>query len=255
MPVTQAPAPALRRYVSGYFGWREQTAGSVRRREGPGAEVLIIVSFGDHWLIDGHRLTSFVAGLHDHQVTTEHAGRSYGMQVNLAPPAARVLFGLPLDGLARLAVPLEDVLDEPFLVERLHDAGTWSARFRLLDAVFAERFATAREPSREIEWAWRRLVETGGRVAVGALANELGWSRKRIVARFREEVGLPPKTVARVARFERAQRLAAESGRPDWARIAVDVGYYDQSHLSNEFRRISGRTPETFFQDEVLDAA
>jgi AraC-like DNA-binding protein len=254
MPVSQAPAQALRGLVSGYYGWLERTSQAVRRREGPGTDIVVVLSFDEEWLIDGRRLTSFVAGLHDRQVTTEHGGRSYGMQINLAPPAARVLFGLPLHSLARLAVPLQEVVDEPFLVERLHYAGTWGARFRLLDTVLTKRFAAAREPSPEVDWAWRRLVETDGGVAVGALAGELGWSRKRIVARFREEVGLPPKALARVARFERAKRLAEAEERPNWARIAVESGYYDQSHLSNEFRRITGSTPETFFQDAVLEA-
>ena len=82
-----------------------------------------------------------------------------------------------------------------------------------------------------------------------------GWSRKRIVARFRDEVGVAPKTYARLLRFERATSLAASSARPDWTRIAAECGYYDQSHLINDFRSISGRTPETFFQDTVSAAA
>jgi AraC-like DNA-binding protein len=255
MAVSQAPAPALSGLVSGYHGWLERAPHPVRRREGPGTDLVVVLSFDEGWLIDGRRLTSFVAGLHDRQVTTEHGGSSFGMQVDLPPPAARVLIGLPLHELARLAAPLEDVVDEPFLVERLHEAGTWEARFRLLDAVLTKRFGAVRKPSPEVDWAWRQLVGTDGGVSVSALATELGWSRKRIVARFRDEVGLPPKALARVARFERAKRLAEAEERPNWARIAVEAGYYDQSHLSNEFRRITARTPATFFQDRALDAA
>jgi AraC-like DNA-binding protein len=94
-----------------------------------------------------------------------------------------------------------------------------------------------------------RLRETHGRVAVASLATELGWSRKRLVARFRREVGLPPKTVARLLRFERARELAQRPNRAGWAEIAFDCGYYDQAHLINEFRAVTGRAPETFLQD------
>jgi hypothetical protein len=55
--------------------------------------------------------------------------------------------------------------------------------------VLARRLGDAPAPSSEISWAWHTLVQTGGRVRVAALAIELGWSRKRIAARFREEVG------------------------------------------------------------------
>lgn len=101
-------------------------------------------------------------------------------------------------------------------------------------------------------WAWRRLRATHGRVAIGELAAELGWSRKRIVARFRDEVGLPPKAVARLLRFERARNLA---GTMPWGELAFEYGFSDQSHLIAEFRRVTDRTPETFLQDTVAQAA
>jgi AraC-like DNA-binding protein len=250
-----APAPGLRGWISSYYGFGESSPTPLRRREGPGRDVVLIVSFGEEWLINGERLTSFAAGLHDREVATEHGGRSFGMHINVAPPAAHMLFALPLHTLARRQVPLDDVLDEPFLVERLYEATDWDARFGLLDGVFTRRLAAARPTSPGVFWAWRRLVETNGQVAVGALAEELGWSRKRIVARFREEVGLPPKAVARLLRFDRARTLAELPERPDWARIALDCGYYDQSHLINDFRAVTGRTPETFFQDRVASPA
>lgn len=256
MLVQRPPAAALIGKVStSYYGFREVTSAPVRRREGPGRDVVLIVSFGEEWLIDGERLGSFVAGLHVRQVTTEHGGRSFGMHVNLAPPAASMLFGLPLHTLAHRKVPLEEVLDEPCLAERLHDAGGWSARFQLLDAVLLKRLAAARPPSAGVVWAWRRLLETNGDVVVSELATELGWSRKRIVARFREEVGLPPKAVARLLRFERAKALAEQASRPDWARLAVECGYYDQSHLINDFRAVTGRTPATFLQDSLASTS
>lgn len=226
----------------------------MRRREGPGADVVVTLSFGEEWVIDGARVTSFVAGLHSRQVTTEHGGRAFGMQISLAPPAAHRLFGLPLHTLAHSVVPLEDALDEPHLVERVFEQAEWSSRFGLLDAVLAKRLADARPPSAGVDWAWRRLVETHGRVLVRALAAELGWSEKRIVARFREEVGLPPKSVARLLRFEHARAEAERAELPDWARIAVECGYYDQSHLINDFRAVTGRTPATFLQDEEAPA-
>ena len=114
------------------------------------------------------------------------------------------------------------------------------------------RLADARPPAPGVAWAWRRLVETGGRVAIGDLGGELGWSRKRIVARFREEIGLSPKAAARVLRFERARlERRALAGSPTGRRLRFDCGYYDQSHLIHEFRSVTDRTPETFFQDEL----
>lgn len=250
MLIHRAPTPVLNGYVAGYYGFGEQAGTRVRRREGPGVDIVVVVAFEEHWLINGERHTSFLAGLHQAQVTTEHPGRSLGMQVNLDPLAARALVCMPLHELANRTVALEEVLDEPFLIERLATARDWEARFELLDETLTCRLADA-WPSREVAWAWRRLRETHGRIAVGALAEELGWSRKRMVARFRDEVGLPPKAVAKLVRFERACQLA---GTMPWAELAFECGYYDQSHLVNEFRAITGRTPETFLQDATGSA-
>ena len=249
------PALGLQGHVSGYYGFWEKTSAPVRRREGPGVDVVVVVSFGEEWLIDGERRTSFVGGLHETQVTTEHAGRSSGMQINLAPPSAFMLFGLPLDSPARRTIPLDDVLGELSLAERLHERGDWPARFALLDALLSKRLDTARAASRGVAWAWQRLCASHGNVQIAALADELGWSRKRLVARFREQIGLPPKAVARLLRFERARSLAERTERPDWARIALECGYYDQSHLINDFRAVTGMTPVTFFQDTAATAA
>lgn len=249
--VIQRPATApLAGSVTSYYGFEEETPEPMRRREGPGVDVVVVLTFDEHWLIDGERHTSFVGGLCEQQVTTEHPGRSLGMQINLDPLAARALFGVPLQELAYRTVPLDDVVDAPFLVERLAEAD-WDTRFALLDDLLAPRLAAA-QPSDEVAWAWQRLRATHGRIPIGALTTELGWSRKRIVARFRDEIGLPPKAVARLLRFERARELA---GTMSWGELAFECGFSDQSHLIAEFRRITGRTPETFLQDTVAQAA
>jgi AraC-like DNA-binding protein len=251
MVIRRAPAAPLAGRVTSYYGFETATPEPVCQREGPGTDVVVILTFEEHWLIDGERHSSFVGGLHDRQVTTEHPGRSLGMQVNLDPLAARALVQSPLHELAHRTVPLEQILDVPFLVERLADARDWDARFALVDKTLTPRLADAR-PSREVAWAWQRLRATHGRVPIGELAAELGWSRKRIVARFRDEIGLPPKSVARLLRFERARELA---GTMSWGELAFECGFSDQPHLIAEFRRITGRTPETFLQDTVAQAA
>jgi AraC-like DNA-binding protein len=250
MLIRRDPAPPLAGRVTTYYGFEVETPEPVQQREGPGTDVVVILTFEEHWLIDGERRTSFIGGLHERQVTTEHPGRSLGMQFNLDPHAARALVGMPLHELAGLTVPAEETLD-PFFVERLANTSDWDARFALLDAALAPQLADAR-PTREVAWAWRRLRDTQGRVAIGELTAELGWSRKRIVARFRDEIGLPPKAVARLLRFEHARELA---GTMPWGELAFECGFSDQSHLIAEFRRVTGRTPETFLQDTVAQAA
>ena len=59
MSVRGAVGEALRGSVSTYHGFREKTAGPMLRREGPGRDVVVIISFGEEWSIEGERLESF----------------------------------------------------------------------------------------------------------------------------------------------------------------------------------------------------
>lgn len=63
---------------------------------------------------------------------------------------------------------------------------------------------------------------------------------------FECQVGLSPKLFARVARLRLALELSARTTVPDWSSIAVDAGYFDQSHLIRDFRSLTGETPAGF---------
>ena len=76
---------------------------------------------------------------------------------------------------------------------------------------------------------------------MGALAAELGCSRKHLGVQFREHIGLAPKAAARLVRFNHALRLVRDGGRT--ADVAQACGYADQAHLTREFRGFSGSTP------------
>jgi AraC-like DNA-binding protein len=149
-------------------------------------------------------------------------------------------------------VDLEDVLGPPAreLVERLAEEPTWPARFAVLDDVLLRRLG-AGGPSPETARAWDRLVASDGGVDVRSLAREVGWSRRHLSERFRQELGLPPKVVARVLRFERARRLLREPGHPSLADVAVACGYYDQAHMNREWRELAGCSPTRWLVEEL----
>ena len=155
-----------------------------------------------------------------------------------------------MDGLANRCLPLGDLLGD--VAESLHDrlaaAADWPARFALLDSLLLDRAVAGHGLLGSRSWrlaAWleRRLVESGGAAAIGGLAESAGVSHRHLVAVSRAELGVAPKTYARVLRFNRAQALIAAARPPDWARLAVEAGYYDQAHLIREFRALAGETP------------
>ena len=86
-------------------------------------------------------------------------------------------------------------------------------------------------------------MASGGTAVIGDHADELGWSHRRLIARYRDTVGLPPKLVARIVRFERLTARIATNPAIDWATAATACGYFDQAHLAREVRELAGITP------------
>ncbi len=243
--VTAAAARPLRGLVRDYTGYVERSAEPLCRREVPSGDVTLILSPETRLRLPEGRHTSFVAALHDSHTLVEHDGRQEGIEVHLTPLGARALFGVPMHELTNRVVELDDLLGRRAheLIDRLWEADGWERRFAILDATFAARAERATPPQPELSWAWGRLRSSAGRARVGALATELGWSNRRLIDRFREGIGLPPKAIGRVLRFERVSRLLQHVEEPRLAEVALDCGYYDQAHLNRDFRQFAGTTP------------
>jgi AraC-like DNA-binding protein len=186
-----------------------------------------------------------VAGLGDRFAITEHEGRQCGVQVDLTPTGARRLFGMPLSELAGRIVALRDLLPAELgeLSERLEASADWAARLDLVEALLARRILGARLDSARVDWALARIEASGGNLDLGALARALGHSRKHLIALFHDQVGVPPKLLARLVRFERAMRHARSGAPVRWAELASALGYFDQAHLAREVRHFTGLTP------------
>ena len=229
------PAPRLRAHVHGYTGYVENATRPLRRREMPSGGVVLIISFGPPIRIldtanptaPGERSTSFVAGLDDAFTLTEHDGDQYGVQVDFTPLGAFQFFGLPMSALARRVVEFDDVFgsEAARLSERLYESASWDERFAILDATIEAQLRKHLPASPDVAWAWRRLTETGGRLPIGALTEELGCSRRHLSTRFREQVGISPKTLARILRFDRVVRRLSQDAGGRLIEIAHGAGY------------------------------
>jgi methylphosphotriester-DNA--protein-cysteine methyltransferase len=74
---------------------------------------------------------------------------------------------------------------------------------------------------------------------------------KHLITRFRQQVGLRPKTAARLVRFDEVSRRLDRHRPLDWGQLAADVGYADQAHLIRDFREFTGSTPTGFLAQTV----
>jgi AraC-like DNA-binding protein len=263
-----APSRHLAGLVDTYVGYDERDTAFTRRHELPGLFAVLIVNLGDPitiidtagYVIPVRSGDGFGAGLSEAYAVSETNGNQRGFQAMFTPLGARRFFGLPLHHLANRVFSLHDLLGAPrarHLIEGLQGANDWVTGFRHLEAAICARLAAEDDfdlaGARQTAWALRRLQQEGGRLPIATLADEIGCSRKHLAAGFREHVGIAPKTAARLLRFRQVLHLVDTAERVDWAEIAQDAGYTDQSHFSNDFRQITGRSPNAYLGLRLSD--
>ncbi len=206
----------------------------------PYPAVTLFIDLGDAMLIDDARGVrergSVVAGL------APRGARGHGkdvecVQIRLSPEIAHAVFGTALSG---SVFALDDVWSAQ-MPDRLRALDSWDDRFALAEAALTERYEVGRAVDPEVTFVWQRMVARRGRVRIERLAEETGWSRKRLWARFRRQIGLSPKHAARLVRFDHAVHRLAAGESP--AAVAAETGYVDQAHLHHEVKAFAGITP------------
>jgi AraC-like DNA-binding protein len=141
------------------------------------------------------------------------------------------------------------------LRDRLREVGSPEARLLCLEQFLGARFAARlehRPRPKQIQFALRYFAHNPSIASVRETARQIGWSERRFSQVFREEVGFTPKVWCRIQRFQHAVRQLHAGADIRWAELALDCGYYDQSHFANEFRAFSGVDATTYSARRTL---
>ena len=260
--VAHVPHPALRPYVPGMVGYRYDGVPPAVHRGLPSPYLTLVITLDEPLEVVASasgvgRYAALLGGLDLSPALIVRPPRQSGIQLMLSPLGARALLGLPAAALAAVHVELGDVLRPAAqeLTDRLRTVGPWPARFAVLERFLGRLLRDEATAGPEVREAWRLTTSSGGQIRVEDLARHVGWSPRHLTVRFRAETGLAPKEAARVVRFDRARRqlaLRAVSGSPlDLAGLAADRGWYDQAHLTRDWRAFSGLAPTRWLAEEI----
>jgi AraC-like DNA-binding protein len=169
------------------------------------------------------------------------------------PGAAGGLLGAPLRVVAERIVDLAAFWpDADDVRERLALAPSDDARFAELERELLRRVESA-ELDVLVERAVDALRRRGPGASVRGVADDLGLSHRHLRRAFAERVGIGPKTLHRVLRFQRVIAATERFAAPRWTAVATACGYFDQAHLNRDFRAFAGMTPGAYVARRSVD--
>jgi AraC-like DNA-binding protein len=234
------PRPELRDLVTCTWERHVPAGGAIRSRILPDGCVDLIWRMGE-LQIAGPDRGPFMSAVGGETITG----------LRLRPGAAGQVLGLPASELLELRLPLSDVRRLDGLSDRIAAAPSSAARRAELERALLQRRPEIGALDPLMQAAAARLGRPAARV--GELSEDLGTSERQLRRRFHDAVGYGPKTLDRILRFQRfvARAPALAAGEGDLARMAAELGYADQAHLTRECSRLSGLTP----RELVIEAA
>lgn len=222
-----APPSALAPWLA--CTWERSAGDGLPVRVLPDGCVDVVWTEGGGTQIVGANTTAFVVSL--------GAGRRV-VGARLRPGAAPGLLGVAGEAVRDARVPVAEVWgsDGLRLARTLDEHADPVGGLR---AALLARAARAERPDLLVDEAVARLARRG--TVVARLAGELGVSERQLRRRVSAAVGYGPKRLARVLRLERA--LTAARAGDELARVAVEAGYADQAHFTNDCRALAGVPP------------
>lgn len=253
-------AAPLSRFVD-HLWWFSDVPAHEKERIIPCGTFELVVNLADdefriYDAVDSQRCTRFagamVSGAYSHAFVIDTREHASVIGAHFKPGGALpFLSGMSLDALADSHVELETLWGRRARVlrEQLCLATSATRRFQILEQALLERLSDPFEHD-PAACAALQLLSRGRKVR--EVAAELAVSHRKLIEVFTAEIGLTPKLFARVTRFQRAVALAQSAREPDWSELALESGYFDQSHLIRDFNAFSGLSPAVFRRQRNL---
>ncbi len=261
--LTYAPRPPINEFVD-YF-WLFD-GGQTARKEWivpSGASELVInlrddeIRIHDREQPDKHRRFSgaVLSGTYSRVLVVDAMQHESMLGVHFKPGGAFPFLGALASELTNSHADLEDLWGRAALElrQRLCTVAESRERFQVMEEVLTCRLRSARKGHPAVSIALRLLGASGTGALVRDVAREIGICQRRFSSVFADQVGLPPKLYCRILRFQQARTLADQSPKPEWAQLASTCGYFDQSHLINDFQEFSGLSPSEYLRRHQPD--
>jgi len=245
------PSPPLADYVEMMWHWENYTSSHTKERILPvGLMELTFNLSGHDFVIDGRetsRTPIILVGTQTEHFVIDTSRPTTLLSVLFKSGVAQDVMGVSAKELLNQIVPLSDVWGcSDSLYNQLMSTVDVAERFRILETTLLTQLNHQRERHYAVEYALSALTAPVQQVSIADVQADVALSPPRFIQVFRDEVGFTPKLFSRLQRFHQVLDAVAGVDIVDWADLALRFGYYDQSHLINDFRKFAGISPTDY---------
>lgn len=194
----------------------------------------------------------FVSGQHKGFIHIEVAQNSSMMVLRFLPGGAFPFFNVPISKLNDKVQQAELFWGDTIyrIREQIVAEKSIVTKFAIMEAFLLKKLEPAPEENKELSQAIATLVSEPFQITTKGLAKQAGMSQKHLISLFDRHVGLTPKYLARIYRFQKVILMLEEKKKIDWMQIVSDCGYYDQAHFVKDFYQFSGINPSKYMQQK-----
>jgi AraC-like DNA-binding protein len=202
---------------------------------------------------------SLLSGAHSEYIVISTSMQASIMGVYFKPGGAFPFLRMPAGELSETTTSLDTLWGSAAvdLRDQLLEEPTHQGRFDVLERnLLAELFrgpamGLPKNPRAAVRYALRQFIGEPHVTSVTGVTDRIGLSPKRFIQIFRDETGFTPKVFCRIRRFQRALDRMERRRNVEWARVALDCGYFDQAHFIHDFRAFSGINPSSYLREQT----
>ena len=193
---------------------------------------------------------SWIAGMQTECFVMEATAETNVVGIQFKPGGAYPFFDFPILELSNLIVEMDliwgSIADE--IREQLFEIDELTEKFKFLEEVLLIKLSSNLYGLNPVRFAVSQVEKTDGFSTIRELSDKVGMSQKHLIHQFHKMVGVSPKLLARIFKFNHVLNTIDPARPINWVSIAYDCNYYDQAHFNKDFMAFSGLNPSTYLQ-------
>jgi len=160
---------------------------------------------------------------------------------------------IPIKEMTDRAVPLEELYGSAIqsTMEAMVQESPTEQRIQAITTFLRKRLVDTATIDRIISETVQTLLTANGHIPVGELARQNDLNPRKLQRSFAEAIGLSPKQLAKTIRLQAALKMLINQEHDRLTDLAYDGEFYDQAHFIKDFKAFTGRTPKTFYGDQL----